>query len=106
MTFRIWQVKPGHIAQYGFRSADEVCGPYLERGIPREVYACVYAGHSPETPSLDELFLAFNPPRPFPPDYPGRSMSVSDLVEYVDSGELWFCDSIGWTPVRWEETDE
>lgn len=52
MTFRIWQVKPGYIAQYGFRSADEVCGPYLERGIPREVYACVYAGHAAEEPVM------------------------------------------------------
>lgn len=100
--FRIWQVRTEHIRQYGFRASDEVCGPYRERGLPREVYDCVYEGEAEQEPCLDELYLAFNAPHPFPEGYRGRSMSLGDLVEYAESGELWFCDAIGWTPVSWE----
>lgn len=104
-TIRIYQVRPGYFREYGFRSCEEVCGPEQKRGLPRAVYEQVWEGRAPDDVSLDELFLAFNAEKPAPENYRGRSMSLSDLIEFVESGELWFCDTIGWKQVRWEEGD-
>ena len=104
-TIRIYQVRPGHLREYGFRCCEEVCGPEQERGLPRAVYEQVWEGLIPDEFCPEDLYLDFNSEKRRPPDFRGHSLSVSDLIEYVESGKLWFCDSIGWKRVRWEGAD-
>jgi len=54
-----------------------------------------------ETETLEGVFERFNLRRPV--DYTGRSLSMSDIVEFVwDTGErsCFFCDFIGFKPVE------
>lgn len=45
--------------------------------------------------------MDFNLPDRKPEGYTGRSMSVSDLLEFPDLDELWYCDNLGWKRVEW-----
>jgi hypothetical protein len=46
--------------------------------------------------TLEELYVRFNIDHPL--DYHARSLSVSDVVEFVRGGShrFYFCDSVGW----------
>lgn len=68
-----------------------------QRGvIGKEPYDMVWEGES-DTDDLDRIFTRFN--TQLPEDFRGRSLSCSDIVE-TPAG-LFFCDSVGWVPVRW-----
>lgn len=82
----------------------------LERyGFTMEDYELVYEGTIERErgytfPTLDTLYVWFNALREeHVPDYRGRSMSVSDVVELIPEGQeqglFYFCDSIGWKEV-------
>lgn len=63
----------------------------------RSLYRCVFEGDLPsgdEKGSLDTIFFLLNASRP--DGYTGRSLSVSDLVEFPDSGRTYYCDDYGW----------
>lgn len=47
-----------------------------------------------EMSALDTLFFEFN--LNHPSDYYGRSLSVSDIVLFVGSGNAYYCDDLGW----------
>ena len=64
--------------------------------IGKEPYDMVWEGES-DTDDLDRIFTRFN--TQLPEDFHGRSLSCSDIVE-TPAG-LFFCDSVGWVPVRW-----
>ena len=53
-------------------------------------------GKTPEA-ILEELYVKFNINRPA--DFPGHSLSVSDLVALEDTG-TYFCDRIGWKKIN------
>lgn len=105
MTYkiRLYQVKPAFLREYGFRDYREMVREFHEPKIRRDVYDLAWEGETYKTPNKDQLFLDFNLQDRRPRDYAGRSMSVSDLLEFPDLGELWYCDSLGWKRVEWKE---
>lgn len=66
--------------------------------IGKEIYDMVYEVES-DTDDLEWIYLHFDTRMKLPEDFRGRSMNVSDIVQ-TPSG-LYFCDSVGWVPVRW-----
>ncbi len=64
--------------------------------IGKEIYDMVYEVES-DTDDLERIYTRFN--TRLPEDFRGRSLSCSDIVE-TPAG-LYFCDSVGWVPVRW-----
>lgn len=107
--YRIYQVREEYFRDYAFRSLQGIRREWPDRtGLPRVAWEEVYTYQTEKQPSLDWLFCLFNRGMegggvdPTPEDFTGHSMSVSDIIETPD-GELWFCDSIGWARVRWEE---
>ena len=70
--------------------------------IPMEIYDKVHEGETKPVRNDDErtleaLYMEFNCYRHQHPEFRGRSLSVSDVVE-LPSG-LWFCNSCGWQKV-------
>lgn len=72
------------------------------QGIDAAIYTKVFEG-SVEADDLEEVYERFNLDKP--EEYRGRSMSVSDVVA-VRGGEetqFYYCDSIGFKPVAFDE---
>ena len=67
----------------------------------KALYNLVYEYES-DTDNLERIFRIFN--HNHPEDYMARSVSVSDVVETPNG--LFFCDRIGWQPVRWKEIED
>lgn len=77
----------------------------LFRNVPQNVnlndYKKIWTGNIEvkDTESytvLDRCWEVFNVEHPS--DYTGRSLSVSDIVEY--NGEFWGCQSLGWLKLQ------
>lgn len=71
--------------------------------IPADIYEAVYSGKV-EAESCDDLWRIFN--LNIPKDYKGRSMSVSDVIEVIDSdsrSDFFFCDDIGFETIAFEK---
>lgn len=71
--------------------------------IPADIYEAVYSGEI-EAESCDDLWRIFN--LNIPKDYKGRSMSVSDVIEVIDSdgwSDFFFCDDIGFETIAFEK---
>lgn len=68
--------------------------------IDSEIYDKVYECHLPCS-NLEDVYTIFNISHP--EDYRGRSLSVSDIVEVVESKDVkpgfYFCDSFGFKEV-------
>lgn len=63
------------------------------------IYDEVWSGEEPDgCDDLEGIYEVFN--LDHPNDFKGRSLSVSDIVQIIDSDEksngYYFCDSIGW----------
>lgn len=75
--------------------------------IDRNIYDCVFDGEV-SCKSLESVFALFN--FRYPDGYEGRSLSLSDVVEvmesdYVPKG-LYFCDSVGFKEVMFIQDKE
>lgn len=105
--YKIYQVKREYLREYGFLSVYYHWDIPFTGGIPREIWELVYTYRTRKNLSLDRIYAIFNQKddTPMPDDYTGRSLSVSDIVEDPD-GVKWYCNSIGWRRVRWEEEAE
>ena len=71
--------------------------------VPAEVYEMVYEGEV-EAETTEDIFFVFNVK--FPKDYKGRSLSVSDVVEIINSdgkNEFYFCDTIGFKRIKFRK---
>ena len=64
--------------------------------IPAEIYTLVFDGEL-EVSCPEKVFVMFNTNHPA--GYTGRSLSMSDVVEFVDEGVFYFCDMIGFKKV-------
>lgn len=71
--------------------------------IPAELYECVYEGKlNAETP--EDVFTIFN--TVYAEGYKGRSMSVSDVVEFKYSNTqdlFYYCDSVGFKQIKFKK---
>ena len=74
-----------------------------EQGVDSEIYDKVYEG-TIDGSSLEDVFCTFNFSRPV--GFKGHSLSVSDIVEVIQSSEtepgFYFCDSIGFQKVEFD----
>jgi len=94
---RIHQIIPGS-SPYLFKGYDAV----KEAGLtapPAETYEAVFDGIL-ETDNLDEIFYLLN--MDFPEGYTGRSLSISDIVEFngPQGSEYYYCDTFGYQKIE------
>ena len=71
--------------------------------IPAQLYETIYTGEV-DAETLEEVFCIFNVE--FPKDYRGRSLSVSDVVEVIDSpkeSRFYYCDTVGFKEVAFNK---
>lgn len=104
MRVRLYQVREDGDPHQMFRSREAFRKQYGER-IPAEVYRKVYDGELAVS-DPEQAFVIFNTAHP--EGYTGRSMSVSDVVEFVEEGTFYFCDIFGFDRVQFsaEEGNE
>ena len=95
MEIRIYQVDPDRDAA---NIEFEPFSAALRSGIDPGAYDCVFDGDV-KCSDLEEVYGMFNRSRP--DYYPGRSMSVSDIVEVRSGGAetpgFYYCDVIGFS---------
>lgn len=86
-----------------FLGLDRLEGIFGDAQIDSEIYDQVFSGPV-EADLLEEVFCIFN--LTHPDGFAGRSMSVSDVVEIVESDSVergfYFCDSIGFRKVEFD----
>ena len=96
MEIRIYQINSDRDTDgYKFMGMDWVKKHWGEQGVDSEIYDKVYEG-TIDGSSLEDVFCTFNFSRPV--GFKGHSLSVSDIVEVIQSSEtepgFYFCDSI------------
>ena len=73
------------------------------RNIPSEIYDKVYESEV-DCSNLEDVYRMFNIEHPA--DFRGRSLSVSDIVEVVESNRItpgyYYCDTYGFKPIDFE----
>lgn len=108
MLFNIYQVNTDHSEEAShrlFTGFDRIGGK-----VDATMYKKVYVGDHPELKTLEDVFQRFNLGRV--PTLQGHSLSVSDVVEVVDSDNkyvlsgCYFCDSIGWRQLEVFDTSK
>ena len=71
--------------------------------FPSEIYESVFSGDV-EAKTCDDVWTIFN--ANLPDEYKGRSMSVSDVIEIIDSdnqSKFFFCDSLGFKEIEFDK---
>lgn len=101
--FKIYQINPNkdhnriRFCSYDFTIAEQC-------KIDKSIYDEVYASKA-DLRDIEDLYEIFNLNRPV--DFRGHSMSVSDIVEIIDSDIIdkgfYFCDDIGFKKVTFNE---
>ena len=75
--------------------------------IRTDIYDCVFKGEV-DCESLEDAYHLFNVDHP--KDYRGRSMSISDVVEVMESDcvpkGMYYCDTIGFKEVLFDRSKE
>ena len=104
MEIRIYQINSDRDTDgYKFMGMDWVKKHWGEQGVDSEIYDKVYEG-TIDGSSLEDVFRTFNFSRPV--GFKGHSLSVSDIVEVIQSSEtepgFYFCDSIGFQMVEFD----
>ena len=104
MEIRIYQINSDRDTDgYKFMGMDWVKKQWGEQGVDSEIYDKVYEG-TIDGSSLEDVFCTFNFSRPV--GFKGHSLSVSDVVEVIQSSEtepgFYFCDSIGFQKVEFD----
>ena len=95
------------------RDSNIVCYMCYESTLKRagkvdpEIYNKVFEGEV-ACRDLEDVYHLFNV-RQKPENYFGRSMSVSDVVQVIESGSkapgFYFCDTIGFAEITFERND-
>lgn len=103
MKITLYQIVPepenSHLIFQGLQQIKSKCG----NRIPAEIYEAAYCGELDiQTP--EEAFIVFNIAHP--EGFRGRSMSVSDVVEFSSPGGsiFYFCDVAGCPKVEFDKS--
>ena len=96
MRVRLYQVREDGDPHLMFCGREAFRKQYGER-IPAEIYRKVFDGDLAVS-DTEQVFVIFNTAHP--EGYTGRSMSVSDVVEFVEEGTFYFCDIFGFDRVQ------
>ena len=104
MKVRIYQIVPElDVNHLMFRDLQTIISKANGK-IPEAIYACVYKGEL-EAMQLEDVFYILN--CAFPQDYRARSLSVSDVVEVLNSendSSFYFCNSFGFQLFPFDKT--
>lgn len=98
MKYKIYQVNMDRGGDLAFLNSSEMMKRMGSNELDSSVYDLVYEGEVPrklEAGTIEYLFQKFNVD--LPDDYHGRSMSVSDIIEIVDTNQFYYVDSIGFS---------
>lgn len=106
MNIRIFQINPGRdVDRVAFQDLERLPQYQQSAGINSALYDCVFEGDV-DCGTLEDVFRMFN--LEHPPEYTGRSLSVSDIVEITPDQSLdagfYFCNSIGFERVEFDPT--
>ena len=104
MDIRIYQINgerdSNHVGFMGYDRLEKYQG---SSNIDSKIYDLIYE-NAIEARNLEDIFRIFNIDHP--KDFRGHSLSVSDIVEVVDSNSVksgfYFCDSIGFKAVAFD----
>ena len=105
MLIKVYQINPevSEDARFAVFSGTE----RLPNGTPNPAhYQRVFVGDLPECKNLEDVFERFNTGRI--PTLQGHSLSVSDVVEILESDEngnvkgFYFCNTIGWKKIDFD----
>ena len=104
MEIRIYQINSDRDADgYQYMGMDWIMKHWGEQGVDSKIYDKVYEG-AIHGSTLEDVFCAFNFSRPN--GFQGHSLSVSDIVEVIQSTEVepgfYFCDNIGFQKVQFD----
>ncbi len=104
MKIRIYQVNLGRDEKkIAFMGIDELEHLLESSKIDSSIYDCVFSGDI-DCKELEDVFQKFN--LDLPDGYKGRSLSVSDVVEIVDSEDVekgfYYCDNVGFSKVEFD----
>lgn len=103
MEIRIYQICPQrdkeNVLFYGF---DELRTLKATDSIDPDIYDMVFSGNV-DCDNLEDVFKTFN--QEHPDVYKGNSLSVSDIIEVVETTEkvgkgFYFCDNCGFTEIE------
>lgn len=103
MRITLYQIVPeldnSHLIFRGLQQIKAKCG----NRIPAEIYKEAYSGEL-DIRTPEEAFIIFNDMHP--EGFQGRSMSVSDVVEFSSPGgsKFYFCDVIGCPEVGFDKS--
>ena len=105
MRMRLYQINTDRDEKgLAFMSYEFVKRRTHSEKIDRRIYDCVFDGEV-NCKSLESVFALFN--FRYPDGYQGRSLSLSDVVEVLDGEHvpkgLYFCDSIGFKEVMFDQ---
>lgn len=100
---RVWQLKRSADVSMRFIEYKEMVEKFGEPN--RANYEPVFDGNL-DTNDLEEIYTRCNTQHP--PDYRGHSMSMSDVVELYDTSgsEFYYCDRVGFRPIRFEDQEQ
>lgn len=104
MKIRIYQINFGRDEKrVSSQGLDELKDFQGTTDINSSIYDCVFSGNV-ECKGLEDVFQKFNTDHPT--GYTGRSLSVSDIVEVIESDDIkqgfYFCDRIGFKEVSFD----
>ncbi len=103
--FAIYQINPDRdVSRSMFLNTRSITEIFGDLSVDCGSYDRVYSGNISVT-DLEDIYHIFN--MDHPNDFRGRSLSVSDVVEVLDSPVLasgfYFCDSAGFTKISFEK---
>ena len=104
MKIRIYQINNErddlNVAFLNLENLQHIQG---SKELESRIYDQVYEGKV-DCKSLENVYEKFN--IDFPSDFHSRSLSVSDVVEVIESDNVkkgfYFCDSVGFVPVKFD----
>ncbi len=104
MTIRIYQINPERdTSRLMFMDADFLAHKVGEVRPDSSAYDLVFEGKV-DCGTMEGVFQKFN--TDLPPEYLGRLLSVSDVIEVVEGDDVkpgfYFCDSIGFKQVPFD----
>ena len=104
MNIKIYQINIGRDDnRIAFMGSDEFPRFTGNTETDSSIYDCVFEGEV-NCQNLEDAYRMFN--LDHPEDYRGRSMSVSDVVEIIDSDTVekgfYFCDTVGFKKIEFE----
>ena len=102
MKVAIYQIdRSKDVNKFCFEDYDRVVRIQGNKHIDKKIYDKVFEGNV-ECTNLEDVYIMFNINQPC--NFKGRSLSISDMVEVVESNAIkigyYYCDRLGFRKVK------